>query len=325
MDVPCTAPANGKRGRPHREAKRRLLRSSRGPVLGACLLALLLSACGTAQFRFRSFAPPPSADRHPLTLALVLPPAVCSYPYMTYHGQPMVFHIGPPICRSAEEAAKRTFRAVKVVMKPDDVAVEHADAVAALRITGANISSIKKIPARIMSRVTVEWSFRTRDGSGTYVRRLVGAGDDERVFGLSSPRLQDSMQRCLDDLGREIFHEMVVSVETGRKNVAAENDILAKLGSYKAGVTTLAKYEGDKTKDWHVTIKERGVAAKRSTDGKGGKTAITVKTEYLVREEVRSAYGDDLVCEIEFRGKSLDGIAYASSACRRTALPDTGR
>jgi len=299
-------------------------KGSRGVVVGALISFFLLAGCGSPQHRFRMAEPPPSGSsgKIPLTLALVLPPATCSYTRVVGDIQQSVFHVGETVCRNVREAARRVYGTVTVVDKASAVSETGADAVLEVRILSLDGYVERKIPAIVGYRMPIGWSFSTRDGKSVYYRRLVAAGEDQRTYGYVDPRHLASLQRCLDDLGRKAAAEMADSLENGRKNLSAEEDILSKLGKYAPGVTSLDAYEKDKTDDWKVTIRERATRSRKIVSD-DGKTTSLPETEVYVKDEVRSAYGDDLVCSVEFAGKGKDGRSVRLTAleCRRDTGP----
>lgn len=289
-----------------------------GIAVVALTCCLLFPGCSANEYRFRKSPPAPvSAGRIPLTLALVLPPSVCSRTHVVGDIRQSVFYVGEAICQDLRETAQRTYREVKVVGNPGEAPPPDADAVLDIRVRGIDGYVLKeKIPAVVGYRIGIDWSFATRDGKSRYVRHLKAVGEDDRVFGYVDPRHLASLQRCLDDLAAKTGQEMAVSVENGRKNLVAEEDILAKLGGYEIGGTSLDTYERDKTGHWNVTIRERRSRAEKiAAPGK----PEAVFMEIHMKDEIRSAYGEELVCEVEFQGKGTDkaGIRLASLLCRR--------
>jgi hypothetical protein len=296
------------------------VRPFRGIATVALMTVLLVSGCGSPQYRFRNTAPPAApAGKIPMTLALVLPPSVCSRTQVVGDLRPSVFHVGESVCRDIREAGERVYRKVEVFGKTEDALARDADAVLDIRLIGLDGYVVRKVPAVVGYRMVVGWSFATRDGKSRYAKRLAAVGEDERTFGYVDPRHRASLQRCLEDLGRKASAEMEASLENGRKNLAAEEDILARFARYEAGATSLETYEGEKTGEWNVTLKERRSAAKKYPGKDGGTAGSAVVTEIYVRDEVRSAYGEDLVCEVEFEGKGKDRkeILLSSLLCRR--------
>ncbi len=303
-----------------------MVRASSGILVGALLSGLLLSACGTVDHRFRSELPARSpAEKIPMTLALVLPPSVCSHAPVYGEFRPSVYHVGETLCRDIRKSAERTYRSVRVFGTKGEALAQDADAVLAVRIVDGQWYVLRKIPVLVRYRLTLEWSFATRDGKSSYLRRLVGIGEDQRTFGMPDPRHRAALQRCIGAMERKVSAEMAAAPENGRRNIAAEKDILGKFGRYAAGVTSLDRYEKDQTGDWKVTGKERFVRSEKMP-GKDGK-ALVGKTEVYVKDEVRSAFGDGLVCVLEFRGSGGKGveIMLSSVRCSRNDAPVLSR
>jgi hypothetical protein len=257
----------------------------------------LLSSCGTPEHRFRKFSPAPdSVERIPMTLALVLPPSVCSYAHPVGDIRPSVFHVGETICRNIKEAANLNFKTVKLFGKTDAARTEDADALLVIEMIGVKHYQQRKVPLVIGYQTLIEWSFTTKDGKSRYVQKLTGNGEDERTFGYVHPRHRDSLQRCLDDLGRKVYEEMTASLEKGRKNLETQKDILTKFGKYQIGKTTHEIYVKDQTEDWNVNILQRVSRSKKFEDN-------TTEMEVYLKDMVHSAYGESLACELEFQGK----------------------
>jgi hypothetical protein len=278
----------------------------------AQLFVFLLSGCGT-QHRFQKYTPMPNPDRRiPMALALVMPPSVCTYKHAVGDVVPDYFYVGESICRNIEEAARLSFQTVMTFDRVEDPNTDHADALLMIRKIRLKGYNRRKIPAMVGYWAVIEWSFSTSDGKSRYVRQLAGNGEDIRTFGYVFPRHRDSLQRCLDDLGKKAFEEMAVSLEKGRKNLETEMDILTKFNKYEIGVTTFGTYKVDQTKDWNVRLVEIEGQAKRFNDD-------LVERAVVVKEMVRPVYGENLICNLEFSGKDQknDNIPITAITCDR--------
>lgn len=295
-----------------------------GIAIVALTCCLMFPGCSANEYRFRKSPPAPfSTERIPMTLALILPPSVCSQTRVVGDIRQSVFYVGEAICQNLRETAQRTYREVKVVGNPGEVRPLDADAVLDIRVRGIDGYVLKeKIPAIVGYRIGIDWSFATRDGKSRYFRHLTAVGQDERVFGYVDPRHLASLQRCLDNLAAKTSEEIAASLENGRRNLAAEGDILAKLEMYEIGGTSLDTYERDKTGNWNVTMQERRSRAEKIATPAPGKSD-EVFTEIYMKDEIRSAYGEELVCEVEFQGKGTDkaGIRLVSLLCKKGDKP----
>ncbi len=280
-------------------------------LIPTVIAIFLLFGCGTPEHSFLRYSPTEGPEtKVPMTLALVLPPSVCSYAHSVGDIRPSVFYVGEAICRNIEAAARLNFQEVKVLAKAENAYAEDTDALLEIEMIDLKNYIQHQIPLLVEYRVYIEWSFSTKNGKSRYVTQLTGNGEDQRTFGYVHPRHRDSLQRCVDDLGRKVYEEMDVALIKGRKNLEAQRDILAKFEQYQIGITTLDNYEKDQTANWNIQFVRRESRSKKFADH-------TVETETYMKDKVRSAYGENLICELEFQGKVNNSreITLSSITC----------
>ena len=296
-------------------------RSFFGVIIIIPVVACLLSCCSTPEYRFQVYTPSPDpVKKVSMTLTLVLPPSVCSYAEAVGDIRPIVFYVGETICRNIEDAARLNYQAVKILGKAEDALTEDADALLNIEMIGIKNYMNNDIPLLVGYNTDIEWSFSTRDGESKYIWKLRGNGEDQRSLGYVFPRHRDSLQRCMDNLGRKVNEEMAVSLEKGRKNVKTIRDILAKFEKYEIGITSLDEYEKDQTADWKVEFVNEIIKAKkfdedgikselgyiRSPDGEAlthesfGKEGRGATKTFSPTDKMHSACGENQVCVLEF-------------------------
>lgn len=343
------------------------MRTQAGSVLSGCLrsmqlfLAFALAAgtwgCSTVHRDFKLYSPTPLRAGGSVKAAIVLPDALCS---LHYDNRNLTeFDLGPTICSNARLAARAAFSDVSFYSESAQADKGDVDVVGILRPGSVRTHGTKQIPATVSADVDLIWSFRTVDGTRGYEYTIYGHGEDTRTFGMADIRNETSMQRCMDDLAKNLQREMAAAYVKAGINTVATKNIRAQVESFKAGQTTYGDYRKSKTKSWYIfAIDEHAkydgslyAYLYTSGSGKHDSTMGSCTTHWLrpwpaiddlrpsvylaestidksrigdfyLKETVGSAYDNHPLCELVFEGNDFDNARLSQSSCDRDYSKD---
>jgi hypothetical protein len=301
------------------------------PVLHSCslvlfILAAVIAGCTTVHKDFTPFYPAQeSMDKIEAKVAIVLPDELCSLYYKPRDFQE--FLLGPTVCDNARNAARAAFTEPSFFSDENLAKMSKADIIGTLRPGKVWLYGIKKIPATVIANAYLSWETRSPDGKRLYGASVRGSGADQRTFGGAGVRYHSSMQKCMDDLTKNLFNQMVSAKNRGAKNAIAAKHIREALESCQVGITTFAQYREMKDAEWHIfALQERAKHGKREysylidpTSGKNVSTMGSWVTEWSTRQPVvkslrpsvylpESKMAPDEICDIYI--KELVGPVY---------------
>ena len=218
----------------------------------AAMLAATIAACSTVHKDFKPASLAPTAQQQiPGKTVVVVPDALCSLYYD--NGNLTEFELGPVVCLNVRHAAQLALPGARFYRSADDIRPGEADFIGSVqprRVLTAFDN--REIPARVFAYVNVTWQFRALDGARQYRATIFGDGLDVRTFGRADIRYATSMQRCMDDLAKNLYQEMTAAYAKAGKNVEVTHRLRSVIGQYRPGITTYAQYRADRTTDWHI-------------------------------------------------------------------------
>jgi hypothetical protein len=239
------------------------------PILHFCSLFILIlsgviTGCTTVHKDFAPFYPAQeTADKIEAKAAIVLPDELCSLYYKPRDFQE--FLLGPIVCDNARNAARAAFTEPSFFSNENQAEMSKADIIGILRPGRVWLYGIRKIPATVIANAYLSWEARSPDGQRLYGASVRGSGADQRTFGGAGVRYQSSMQKCMDDLTRNLFNQMVSAKNRGTENAIAVKHIREALETCQVGVTTYAQYRKMKDDEWHIfALQESAKQGKKS-------------------------------------------------------------
>ena len=239
------------------------------PLLYFCSLCLfilsgVIAGCTTVHKDFAPFYPAQeTADKVEAKAAIVLPDELCSLYYKPRDFQE--FLLGPIVCDNARNAARAAFTEPSFFSDENRAEMSKADIIGILRPGRVWLHGIRKIPATVIANADLSWEARSPDGKRLYGASVRGSGADQRTFGGAGVRYQSSMQKCMDDLTRNLFNQMVSAKNRGAENAIAAKHIRGALETCRVGITTYAQYRQMKDDQWHIfALQERAKQGKNS-------------------------------------------------------------